>query len=166
MKYFSILRPKKNDVRFEYSPWKNVWFCFISIVWFTLVIKLRNFDFKNHWNTLIFLIKKDMASDLNMSYGKMSDFVLFPLLTFTLVIKLKNFDFESHWNIFWSKKWCRIWICPAKQRLIWFKGAFSGLRQFLAIESPLKMMKNPFYFTSKPFLFSRYLNFCLDVLFI
>ena len=29
------------------------------------------------------------------------------------------------------------------------KGAFSGLTQFLAIESPLKMMKNDFYFTLK-----------------
>ena len=29
------------------------------------------------------------------------------------------------------------------------KGALSGLRQFLATISPLKMMKNAFYFTSK-----------------
>ena len=29
------------------------------------------------------------------------------------------------------------------------KGVLSGLRQILAIESPLKMMKNAFYFTSK-----------------
>ena len=29
------------------------------------------------------------------------------------------------------------------------KGALSGLRQFLATKSPLKMMKNAFYFTSK-----------------
>ena len=29
------------------------------------------------------------------------------------------------------------------------KGALSGLRQFLVTESPLKMMKNAFYFTSK-----------------
>ena len=29
------------------------------------------------------------------------------------------------------------------------KGALSGLRPFLAAESPLKMMKNAFYFTSK-----------------
>ena len=29
------------------------------------------------------------------------------------------------------------------------KGALSGLRQFLATESPLKKMKNAFYFTSK-----------------
>ena len=30
-----------------------------------------------------------------------------------------------------------------------FKGALSGLRQFLTTENPLKMMKNAFYFTSK-----------------
>ena len=29
------------------------------------------------------------------------------------------------------------------------KGALSGLRQFLATESPLKMIKNALYFTSK-----------------
>ena len=29
------------------------------------------------------------------------------------------------------------------------KGALSGLRQFLVIEGPLKMMKNAFHFTSK-----------------
>ena len=29
------------------------------------------------------------------------------------------------------------------------KGALSGLRQFLAAESPLKMMKNAFYITLK-----------------
>ena len=31
-----------------------------------------------------------------------------------------------------------------------FQGALSGQRQFLAIENPLKMMKNAFYFTLKP----------------
>ena len=31
----------------------------------------------------------------------------------------------------------------------YLKGALSGLRQFLATESPLKMMKNAFYFTLK-----------------
>ena len=45
-------------------------------------------------------------SDLNMSHGKMSDFVSFLLLGFTLVITLRNFDFESHWNtlILFDKK--------------------------------------------------------------
>ena len=35
-------------------------------------------------------------SDLNMSYGKMLDFVSFPLFGFTVVSKLRNFDFEGH----------------------------------------------------------------------
>ena len=35
------------------------------------------------------------------------------------------------------------------------KDALSGLRQFLAIESSLKMMKNSFYFTSEALSFSR-----------
>ena len=30
-----------------------------------------------------------------------------------------------------------------------FKGTLSGLRPFLAAESPLEMMKNAFYLTSK-----------------
>ena len=37
-----------------------------------------------------------MTSDLNMSHGKLSDFVSLPFFGFTLVIKLRNFDFESH----------------------------------------------------------------------
>ena len=39
-----------------------------------------------------------MMSDLNMSHGKMSDFVSFLLLRFTVVINPRNFDFESHRN--------------------------------------------------------------------
>ena len=40
--------------------------------------------------------------------------------------------------------------------------ALSGLRQFLAAESALKVMKNAFYLRQKLFSFSRYLSFCLD----
>ena len=32
-----------------------------------------------------------MMSNLNMSHGKMSDFVSFPLFGFTVVIKLRDF---------------------------------------------------------------------------
>ena len=39
------------------------------------------------------------------------------------------------------------------------KGALSGLRQFLAIESPLQMMKNAFYFTSKALLVLKIFKF-------
>ena len=42
-------------------------------------------------------------------------------------------------------------ISELKKELSELKGALSGLRQFLAAESPLKMMENIFYFTSKAF---------------
>ena len=45
-----------------------------------------------------------------------------------------------------SKAFDRVWHAGLLHRL---KGAVSGLIQFLAAESPLEMMKNAFYFTSK-----------------
>ena len=71
-------------------------FVLFPLFGFTLVIKLRNFDFERHQNTLMFFDKKNILSYLNMSHEKMSDFVSFPLFGFTLVIKLGNFDFEGH----------------------------------------------------------------------
>ena len=105
----------KNDIKFEYVTWKNVWLCFIFIVHVQFRHKTEKFRF---WTSLkyfnYFLIKKNM-SDLNMSHEKMPDFVSFPLFGLTLVIKLRNFDCESHWNIlifFRLKKiWRQIWIC-------------------------------------------------------
>ena len=41
--------------------------------------------------------------------------------------------------------------------VLFLKGALSGLRQFLANESPLKMIKNAFYFTLKaPFILKTF----------
>ena len=42
-----------------------------------------------------------------------------------------------------------------------FKGALSGLRQFLATKSPLKMMKNAVYFTSKALFVLKIFNFII-----
>ena len=39
------------------------------------------------------------------------------------------------------------------------EGALSSLTQFLATESPLKMMKNAFYFTLKPLLVFKIFKF-------
>ena len=65
------------------------------------------------------LIKKDMMSDLNISQGKMSDFVSFPLFRFTLVMKLRNFNFKVRENTLILKLiflnlgiCCQIKICP------------------------------------------------------
>ena len=42
-----------------------------------------------------------------------------------------------------------------------FKGAISGLRKFLATESPLKIMKNTFYFTFRAlFMFKLFKFLC------
>ena len=54
------------------SPEKMFNFVLFPYFSFTLVIKLRNFDFDQ-----FSLIKKDMMSDLNMSHRKMSNFVQF-----------------------------------------------------------------------------------------
>ena len=52
----------------------------------------------------------------------------------------------------------KIWISREQKELfrwnkkhfsLWFKGTLSGLKQFLVTQSPLKIMKNAFYFTSK-----------------
>ena len=41
------------------------------------------------------------------------------------------------------------YLCSINILKTYFKGALLGLKQFLAIESPLKMIKNNFYFTLK-----------------
>ena len=58
LKYFSISRPMKNNVRFEYVPWKISASVLFSLFGFSLVIKLRNINFDSHWNTLIYFDKK------------------------------------------------------------------------------------------------------------
>ena len=42
---------------------------------------------------------------------------------------------------------------------IYFKGALSGLRQFLATEIPLKMMKSAFYLTLKALFILKIFKF-------
>ena len=64
-----------------------------DFVWFPLrkfspAIKQRNLDLESFWNSLIFFDKKYMTSDLNMSHGKMSDFVSFSLFGFTLMMMM------------------------------------------------------------------------------
>ena len=69
-------------------------------------MRLESANYKSHWNILVFYNRWKIMSDLNMSHGKMSDFVSVPLFGFTLAIKLRNSDFESHWNtvIFFDKE--------------------------------------------------------------
>ena len=53
----------------------------------------------------------------------------------------------------------KIWKIEISYPNLIVKGALSDLRPFLAIESPLKMMKNAFYFTLKARFFFKIFNF-------
>ena len=72
----------------------------------SLTHKAKKFRF---WKPLkyLFFYKKRYDADLNMSHGKMPDFVSLPLFGFTLVIKQRNLNFKSHWNtliLSWATK--------------------------------------------------------------
>ena len=53
----------------------------------------------------------------------------------------------------------KIWKIEISYPNLIVKGALSDLRPFLAIESPLKMMKNAFYFTLKARFFFKIFKF-------
>ena len=61
-------------------------------------MELKDANFKDHWNDIVFCNQWKMMSGFNMPHKKMSSFVSFPLLGLTLVVKLRNLDFESYWN--------------------------------------------------------------------
>ena len=75
---------------------------------FNFGMKLKDANYKSHWNNLVFYNQWKIKSDLNISHRKMSGFVSFLLFGFTLVIKLRNFenywikkvsnDFKIYWN--------------------------------------------------------------------
>ena len=100
-----------------------VWFYFTVLVFAHFCNEIEKFQLYTSLKCLVFYGQWKIMSDLNMSHGKMSDFVSFPLFGFTLVIKLRNFDFESHWNIFiiFDKErygvrfeyvpWKNVWFC-------------------------------------------------------
>ena len=50
-------------------------------------------------------------------------------------------------------------VALPKFREVLFKGTLSGLRQLVTTESPLKMMKNAFYFTLKALLVFKIFKF-------
>ena len=91
---------KKILNRFEHVPWKNVWFCFMSIFWV-------NFSHKN--------------------------------VKFRFSMSMKYFFFFFLTKKEEKKIWCRIWICPIKQWLIWFKRRC--LRGILALSWSIRILK-------------------------
>ena len=77
----------------KYVRFPNVPFYFNFCLCSLLQWNCKVANYESHWNILVFWDRSKVISDLNMSHGKMSDFVSFPLFRFTLVIKLRNFVF-------------------------------------------------------------------------
>ena len=94
-------------------------FDFISLSLFalTFAMKLKDANYKNHWNILVFSDQWKMMSDLNMSHGKMSDFVVFPLFGFTLVIKLRLWKPLKN-LIFFDEKNRYEYVCETVSNLV------------------------------------------------
>ena len=59
-------------------------------------MKLKRIIDKKSLRYFSILRPMNIMSDLNMSLGKMSDFVSFPLFGFILVLTLRNFDYGGH----------------------------------------------------------------------
>ena len=90
---------------------------FVSFSTFLLIIfmKLRHFDFTNHWNTSLFCDQWKSISHLNLSRENFIFLLLlFCLFAFNIVIKLRNMDFKDYCNtsiLFEQWIWCQIWVC-------------------------------------------------------
>ena len=88
--------------------------------------------------------------DVRQNFAKFTEKHIFQSLFFNKVAGWKPETFRSsHWR------------CSVKQGAL--KGALFGLRQYLVNESPLKILKNPFYFTLKA-LFVLKIYFLISIL--
>ena len=92
---------------FEHVPWKMSDSVSFLIFEFTLVINLRNFDFKSHWNTLIFTFwLKKKKNDVRFEYvsWKIARFCFISIAWVHFSHKTKKFWFcklLKFFNIFW-----------------------------------------------------------------
>ena len=104
---FYIFWPLKIMSDLNTSHGKMSDFVSFPLFGFTLVIKLRNFDFERHWNALIYFDKKKRYT-VRFKYVPWKDvwFCFISLFWFTLVTKLRNFNFKGHQNTltFFNKK--------------------------------------------------------------
>ena len=77
------------------------------------------------------------------------------------IFKLKYGNAELLWNTKSNQVELGLAVFASAfcTKLAYIKGALSGLRQFLAIENPLKIMKSAFYFTSKALFILKMFKF-------
>ena len=95
-------------------------------------MRLKDANYKSHWNVLVFCDLWKMMSDLNMSLEKIPYFVSFALFGLTLTMKLKNLDFESHWItlIFFLIKKMMSDLNIVLSNIVWFGLSFLVAAEF------------------------------------
>ena len=112
---------QRHSVRFEYVPWKNVYFCFVSIVWVHFSHKIEKFWF---WKPLkycnVFWSKR---YGFRFKYVPLKDvwFCFISILWVQFSHKAEKFWLWrslKYFTNFWFEKWCQIRLCPVKQCLI------------------------------------------------
>ena len=79
-------------------------------------------------------------------------------ITFFLVFD-QAYALTSHFNEHFSMKFYNYFVTKSS-----LKGGLYGLRKFFITESPLKMMKNAFYFTLKALFVLKIFKFSHDFL--
>ena len=80
-------------------------------------------------------------------------------LIFQICVPTKHLSTFTYQNLVLTARFSNIFRTNILLAEIWLKGALSDLRQILTTESPLKMMKNAFYFTSKAFFVLKIFKF-------
>ena len=85
-----------------------------------------------------------LRNNIENSHGSFSSRNLM-VIHFYWFLVVFSYSYFFNWFLFIAEV---RWIIP-DAIMMGVKGTLSGLRQFLAAESPLKLMKNALYFTSK-----------------
>ena len=121
--------------------------CLFIVIKIDIVWSSRN-DARVHWVSTLNKLQNLSQFEIFISLFLTSGWLHF----FTRILKSsKLWPFKHNSNKF-SLVFCKLLDS-------YFKGALSGLRQFLAIERTLKMIKNDFYFTSKAIFILKIFKF-------
>ena len=105
--------------------------------------------------------------DLDLKESCMMFLIVATCLLWLIILKIMRFA-ESITFIDDCYQFYLLWVIlprmatknyQSKKYYFSFKGAFSGLRQFLATENPLKVIKNAFYITLKAFFIFKIFKF-------
>ena len=136
-----------------FCHWPYSWLAFVVIVIFivtTIIIFITV-------NTIIFIIIPIIiiTSIIIHAYLALIILTISNNIFRQISEKITEFNLKTK-SLYLRLEFIKYWI------LFSFKGTLSGLKQFLASESPLKVMKNAFYFTLKAPFVLRYLSFYLD----